>query len=178
MLWAPTWINGAIQMGNMAKTYRIFYFEEPVTPHPELLAKVHQGCGIPVATGERIYSRFQYNRCFEMGGMQVAQPDIGNCGGITEVKKICDLAFIYESSVQIHVCGSPLVTAASLHLEAAIPNFVIHEYNVNTMGPKMTSLTTQNYQPVNGSYSVPELPGISCEISQYAYEHSTVITIE
>lgn len=106
------------------------------------------------------------------------QPDIGNCGGITEVKKICDMAYLYETGVQIHVCGSPLVTAASLHLEAAIPNFVIHEYNVNTVMPKMVSLTKYDYQLEKGAFSVPELPGIGNEIADMTFQNSEVVTIQ
>ena len=88
------------------------------------------------------------------------------------------MAYLYETGVQIHVCGSPLVTAASLHLEAAIPNFVIHEYNVNTVMPKMVSLTKYDYQPVDGKFTVPELPGIGNEIADETFKHSQVITIK
>lgn len=168
----------ATQYGNMAKKYGILYFEEPTTPHPDLLSYVHKETGIPVAGGERIYSRWQYRQYFETDAIQVIQPDIGNCGGITEVKKICDMAYLYETGVQIHVCGSPLVTAASLHLEAAIPNFVIHEYNVNTVMPKMVGLTKYDYQPVDGKFSVPELPGIGNEIAEETFKHSEVVTIQ
>ncbi|MGM9590683.1 MAG: enolase C-terminal domain-like protein, partial [Faecousia sp.] len=110
--------------------------------------------------------------------IQVIQPDVGNSGGITEVKKICDMAYVYEAAVQIHVCGSPLVTAASLHLEAAIPGFIIHEYNVNTSMPKMVGLTKYHYEPVDGYFTVPELPGIGNEIADETFAHSTVVTIE
>ncbi len=170
-------LQGAIQMGKMAKPYGIYYFEEPTTPHAELLAQVYQETGIPVASGERIYSRWQYNRCFRANALQIAQPDIGTCGGITEAKKICDLAWIYESDVQIHVCGSPIVTAASLQLEAAIPNFIIHEYNVNTELEDMFKLAKYNYAPEDGYYSIPDRPGIGNEISDLAYEISDVVTI-
>lgn len=93
-------------------------------------------------------------------------------------KKICDLACAYEAGVQIHVCGSPIITAASLHMECAIPNFVIHEYNVNTMMPNMLALGVYDYQPVDGKYTVPDLPGIGNEISDTAYRNSTIATIE
>lgn len=171
-------LQGAIQMGNMAKPYGIYYFEEPTTPHAKLLAQVHEETGLPVASGERIYSRWQYQKCFEANGLQVAQPDLGTCGGISEAKKISDLAFIYESSVQIHVCGSPIVTAASLQVEAAIPNFIIHEYNVNTELPNMLELAKYSYTPVNGYLSVPNLPGHGNEISEKAFAISDVITIQ
>ncbi|MGN0255116.1 MAG: enolase C-terminal domain-like protein [Chordicoccus sp.] len=168
----------ATQMGNMAKKYRIMYFEEPTAPHADNLAYVHEHTGIPVATGERMYSRWQFKDYLEKGAVQVIQPDLGTCGGITEVKKICDLAYIYEAAVQIHVCGSPLVTAASLQMEAAIPGFIIHEYNVNTEMPKMLGLTTQTYEPVDGKMPVPDLPGIGNEIAPDTFEHSEVIHVE
>ena len=169
--------QSAVQMGNMAKEYGIFYFEEPTTPHAELLRYVHRETGLPIASGERIYSRWQYNKCFRQDALQIAQPDIGTCGGITEAKKICDLAYIYEAGVQIHVCGSPLLTAASLQLECAIPNFVIHEYNVNTIGPRMRALAVFDYQPVDGQCTVPDLPGIGNEISDAALRDGEVVTI-
>ena len=168
----------ATQMGNMAKRYRIMYFEEPTAPHADNLAYVHEHTGIPVATGERMYSRWQFKDYLEKGAVQVIQPDLGTCGGITEVKKICDLAYIYEAAVQIHVCGSPLITAASLHMEAAIPGFIIHEYNVNTEMPRMLGLTTRTYEPVNGKMPVPDLPGIGNEIAPETFSHSEVIHVE
>lgn len=168
----------ATQMGNMAKKYRIMYFEEPTAPHADNLAYVHEHTGIPVATGERMYSRWQFKDYLEKGAVQVIQPDLGTCGGITEVKKICDLAYIYEAAVQIHVCGSPLITAASLHMEAAIPGFIIHEYNVNTEMPRMLGLTTRTYEPVNGKMPVPDLPGIGNEIAPETFSHSEVIHVE
>lgn len=170
-------VQSAIQMGKMAKKYDIMYYEEPVTPHENLLRAVHQGTGLPIASGERIYSRWQFKKHLDADAIQVIQPDIGTCGGITEAKKICDLSSIYEAGVQIHVCGSPLLTAASLHLEATLPNFVIHEYNVNTSMPKMTSLTLYQYEPVHGMLEVPELPGLGNEISREAFETGDVETI-
>lgn len=167
----------ATQMGNMAKKYNIMYFEEPVAPHGELLSYVHRETGIPVASGERMYTRWQFKDRLDQNAIQVIQPDIGTSGGITEVKKICDMAYTYEAAVQIHVCGSPLVTAASLQLEAVIPGFIIHEYNVNTSMPKMTGLTKYQYEPVNGYFLIPDRPGIGNEIADDTFKNSEVITI-
>ncbi len=167
----------AVQMGNMAKKYNIMYFEEPVAPHADLLRYVHQETGIPVASGERMYTRWQFKDRLDKDAIQVIQPDIGNSGGITEVKKICDMAYVYEAAVQIHVCGSPLVTAASLNLEAAIPGFIIHEYNVNTSMPKMTGLTKYRFEPENGYFTVPDRPGIGNEIAEETFASSELVTI-
>lgn len=125
-----------------------------------------------------MYSRWQFKDCLEKDAAQVIQPDLGTCGGITEAKKICDMAYIYEAAVQIHVCGSPLVVAASLQLETAIPGFIIHEYNVNTEMPKMLGLTTRTYEPEDGKMPIPDLPGTGNEIAPSTFEHSHVITVE
>lgn len=171
-------VQSAIQVGQLAKPYDILYDEEPVAPHADLLRKVHQGTGLKIASGERMYSRWQFKDRLDKDAIQVIQPDLGTCGGITEVKKICDLAYIYEAAVQIHVCGSPLVVAASLNLEATLPGFILHEYNVNTAMPKMTGLTKYNYEPVNGKMPIPDLPGIGNEIAPATFEHSQVVTVE
>ena len=104
------------------------------------------------------------------------QPDIGNCGGITETKKVCDLAHIYDVGVQIHVCSSPLLTAASLHLEAAIPNFTIHEHHVYNRYDYNKRLCKYDYQPVDGYFTVPELSGIGNEFSDFVFENATMKT--
>lgn len=99
------------------------------------------------------------------------------CGGITEGKKICDLASAYDISVQTHVCGSPIATTASLHMEAAIPNFVIREWHVQNRFPSFRLFQKYDYSPVNGYCPVPELPGIGQELSDYALAHCDAKTI-
>lgn len=168
----------ATQYGLIAKKYGILYFEEPVKPDPDLVAYVHKHTGLNIAFGERMYSRWEFRRAFDRNSIQIAQPDICVAGGVTEVKKICDMAYTDEVGVQIHVAGSNLATAVSLNLEAVIPNFVIHEYNVNTEMPKMLRLTKYDYEPANGVMSVPDRPGIGNEISDYVFAHSQVVTVQ
>lgn len=168
----------ATQFGKMAKKYDILYYEEPVKPEPKLLAYVHQHTGLNIASGERMYSRWDFAPAFAQNSIQLAQPDICVAGGVTEVKKICDAAATADIGVQIHVAGSNLATAVSLNMEPALPNFVIHEYNVNTEMPKMLSLTKYDYEPQNGYMSVPDRPGIGNELSAYAFKNSQVVTIK
>ena len=70
------------------KNYNILFFEEPTTPNPKMNKFVCDKLNIPIAQGERIYSRWGYAPYFEDGSIQLIQPDIGNCGGLTEAKKI------------------------------------------------------------------------------------------
>lgn len=170
--------QSAVQLGRRAQKYNIFYFEEPTTPDPKLNKYVCDKLEMPIASGERIYSRWQYAKYFEDSSLQVIQPDLGNCGGITEGKKICDMAYTYDVSVQAHVCASPLSTAAALHLEAVIPNFVIHEHHVFNLSEWNKKLCIYDYQPVNGKYKVPELPGLGNEFSDYALTHCVKVTVK
>ncbi|MDR3258644.1 MAG: mandelate racemase/muconate lactonizing enzyme family protein [Fusobacteriaceae bacterium] len=170
--------QSAVQLGRVAQKYNIFYFEEPNTPTPKLAKYISDKLAMPIAHGERVYSRWQYAPYFENLSVQVIQPDLGNCGGITEGKKICDMAYVYDVNVQAHVCASPLSTAAALHLESVIPNFVIHEHHVNNLHPYNQELGKYNYQPVNGYFEVPELPGLGNEFSDYALTHNYKETVK
>ena len=170
--------QSAVQLGRAVQKYNIFYFEEPSTPNVKTTKFICDELAMPISHGERLYSRWQYAPFFEDQSVQVIQPDLGNCGGLTEGKKICDMAYVYDISVQAHVCASPLSTAAALHLEAVIPNFVIHEHHVFNLHEYNRELCTVDLQPVNGRFKVPEEPGLGAEISPWAMEHSTKYTVE
>lgn len=171
--------NGAVQLGRVAQKYNIFYYEEPNTPDPKMTKYICDKLQMPIAHGERVYSRWQYAKYYENNSVQVIQPDIGNCGGITEAKKICDMAYVYDVSVQAHVCASPLSTAAALHLEAAIPNFVIHEHHVNNLSEQNKVLAVKDLQPRNGRYKIPEEPGLGNELSDFCFKNTLQkVTVE
>nr|WP_319487333.1 mandelate racemase/muconate lactonizing enzyme family protein [uncultured Caproiciproducens sp.] len=174
-------VNTAIQLAEAVKPYNIFYFEEPNTPDPHTAERLAQRIQMPIASGERIYTRWQYEKYFATNSLQIAQPDMGTCGGFTEVKKICDMAYIYDVSIQIHACGSPISTAASLQMEAAIPNFVIHEHHQCNMVHSHIKLCKYDYQPVNGRFKVPDLPGLGQELSDFVLndrESVELVTID
>ena len=170
--------QSALQLGKMAEKYDIFCFEEPTTPYPKITKYMSDKLNIPIATGERVYSRWQYAQYFENCSVQMIQPDFGNCGGITEGKKICDMAYAYDVGVQGHACGSPLSNVVALHLECVIPNFVIHEHHAVNLTPYNKSYCIYDYQPVNGKFKVPELPGLGNELSESAMNNSVKVTIE
>lgn len=170
--------QSAVQIARAVEPYNIYYFEEPNTPDAHTAKYIRDKINIPIANGERIFTRWQYSKFFQENALQVAQPDIGTCGGITEVKKVCDMAYTYDVSIQIHACGSPLSTAAALHIEAAIPNFIIHEHHIVNLTPSNIKLCKYNYQPENGKFKIPELPGLGNELSDYVLNESTKVSIE
>lgn len=171
--------NSAIQFTNYSKDINPFFLEEICSPlSPDLHKKAKEKIEVPIAGGERIYSRWAYKSFFENHSLDIIQPDLGNCGGITEGKKICDMAHAYDVLVQTHICGSPVIKAASLHLEATLPNFVIHEHHTIALLEANRSICKYDYQPVNGYYEVPELPGIGQELADDIYDYAKVIVVE
>jgi len=172
---AMTDVATAIQFGQMAGKYDIMFMEEPAMPlNPQVMKKIAAKVDIPLATGERTYTRWGFLPFLENGSISVIQPDIGNCGGITECKKICDMAQVHDVSVQTHVCSSPISVAVSLQLEAVIPNFIIHEHHVINTTRDNTALGKYNYQPVDGYFDIPSLPGIGQELSDYALKTADI----
>ena len=103
---------------------------------------------------------------------------ISDDSGITETKKICDMAQVYDIGVQIHVCGGPIATAAALQLEATIPNFVIHEEHNANLTSAFVKGGKYYYAPKDGYYTVPELPGIGQEMSEFYIANAKKVVIE
>ncbi|MCM5553862.1 mandelate racemase/muconate lactonizing enzyme family protein [Pleomorphomonas sp. NRK KF1] len=171
--------NSAIQFASAIEKYNIFYYEEPINPlNADNFAKVARNTTIPLATGERSYTRWGYRQLMENQSLAVVQPDLCLCGGITEGKKICDYANIYDATVQIHVCGGPVTTAASLQLEATIPNFIIHEMHTASMKTCVRELCVEDYVPVDGKYQVPDLPGLGLTLNEDVMRRYQAFTIK
>lgn len=176
---ALTDTTSAIQFGKMIEELGVFFYEEPVMPlNPKQMKKVADNVNIPIAAGERVYTRWGFRPFFEDGSLSVIQPDLGTCGGITECKKICDMAHVYDMTCQVHVCGGPIMTAAALHLEAAIPNFAIHELHRYALLEANTSTCKYDYLPKNGMYEIPNLPGIGQELTEECIKASIVETVK
>lgn len=172
-------VNSAIQLAKAVEDLDIFFFEEPVNPmNSSAFAKVADNINIPVSTGERSYTRWGYRELFEKQAIAVVQPDACLVGGITETKKVCDYAHIYHATVQVHVCGGPVSTAASLHIETAIPNFIIHEHHGLALKKRIIELCKYDYQPENGYFTVPELPGLGQELNDDVVKEYLKYTFE
>lgn len=178
-LHAQTDVNSAIQLARALEPFHCYYYEEPTQSlNPELFRKIAQKVNIPLAAGERIFSRWGFRPFLEQRTLSVIQPDLGNCGGLTEGKKICDMARIYDIGVQLHICGAPIATAAALQLEAAIPNFIIHEQHQYALIDENIEMCKYDYQPVNGYFDVPTLPGIGNELTDETIRRAEVVTVK
>lgn len=170
--------SSAIQLGRVLEEFNCFYYEEPTNYlNVDLQAKISQSVAIPMAAGERLYTRWGYRQYFEKQVIDVIQPDLCLVGGISEGKKICDYAAVYDITVQVHCCGGPITTAAALQLEAVIPNFQIHEHHTYAIKQGNRELCVQDYQPKNGKYYTPELPGLGLELNEAVVSKSPCISI-
>ncbi|MBI4295916.1 MAG: mandelate racemase/muconate lactonizing enzyme family protein [Chloroflexi bacterium] len=162
-------LTSAIQIGRAMEDLGLMYYEEPVSAlNVDAMVQVAQSVKIPIAAGEHLYTRWGYRQYLEKQALQVIQPDLCVVGGITEGKKICDLAHTYDAVVQCHCCGSPVTMAAALHLEAVVPNFIIHEHVYSSGVRENLELVTPDLKLVNGYFSVPEGPGLGIELNEAA----------
>jgi L-alanine-DL-glutamate epimerase-like enolase superfamily enzyme len=178
-LHALTDTNTAIQLGRALEEFNILFYEEPVhSLNVDSMLEVSRQVKIPIAAGERIFGRWGYREFFEKRALHLIQPDFGLVGGITEGKKICDMANTYDISVQGHLCGSPIATAAALQLEAVLPNFFIHEHHAAALREDNIRVGKYDYQPVRGVFEVPDLPGIGQELSEEAVDTARKVTVE
>lgn len=123
-------VMNAVQLGKRLEQYRPLFYEEPVSEEniAELL-DVRRKVNIPIATGERLYTKFPFAQIVEAHAADVLQPDIANAGGITELKKIATIAEAKHITMAPHNVCSPVGAQAELHLCAAILNFEIQEYH-------------------------------------------------
>ena len=174
-------VNTSIQLGRELDQYGCLYYEEPGQSMDYRYTKMlHDNVKTCIATGERIGSLWGFKQFIENRAIDVAQPDLGVVGGITEMKKVCDFANAYDVGIQMHCMAGPIACAATIQIEAAIPNFVYHEcLQWNTL-PVFTSIGKYDDMllPTNGSFDIPDRPGIGQELSEEAIAKSEIIVIK
>jgi len=172
-------VASALQMGELAQEFNCMLLEEPVNYlNSALHKKLAEKLKIPLAAGERLYLRHGIRPYLEEQTIDILQPDIGLCGGLTEAKKVCDYADMYDVKVQAHVCGGPVATAVALHLETAIPNFLIHEHHTYALKAWNRELCLQDPQPINGKFTVTETPGLGIELNDAVVMRSPHVLVK
>lgn len=172
-------VSSAIQFANAIEDLNCMFYEEPIHPlNVDAMVQVARSVKIPVASGERIYTRWGYRPFFEKRALAVIQPDLGLVGGFTEGKKICDMANVYDVTVQCHAAGGPIATAVALQLEAVIPNFIIHELHAVALQEEVIAMCKYDYVPKDGYFTIPDLPGIGQELSDRATKEGVHVRIE
>lgn len=158
--------DAAIHLGRRLEELDITWLEEPTDPN-DLggFEKIASHLDIPLATGERLSTRYQFAPLIETRAASILQPDLGNAGGILETKKIAAMAEAFGMRIAPHNCASPLATAAALHVDISTPNFMIQE--------AFSYLLPETYEIVDhapekdiqdGFIRVPSGPGLGIEL--------------
>ena len=168
----------ALRLGRALQEYDLRWYEEPVVPediqgYVEMRQKLH----MPIAGGENEHTLYGFRELLGAGAVDVAQPDLGSCGGISAGRHIIALAQSHGVQVNPHVWGSAIAQAASLQLLAAVP--VAHhslfalepvlEYDRSTH-PFRQHLITRPIQQVQGWVEVPSGPGLGVEVDRAVLE--------
>ena len=120
--------SGAIRLAKRLEQYDPLWFEEPTPPEiPEEMARVARATSIPIATGERLTTKYEFSRVLETGAASILQLNLGRVGGLLEAKKIAGMAEALYAQIAPHLYCGPVVGAANIQLSACIPNFLVLE---------------------------------------------------
>jgi galactonate dehydratase len=158
----------AVRIGRALEDYDITWFEEPVPPENlDALAEVKSRIRIPVAAGERIFSRWDYQRFFRLNCADFVQPDLSHVGGIGEVKKIAAQAEANHIAICPHNPSGPVANAATLQIAASTPNFHLLETMAVDI-PWRKDICNEKVSFIDGQMTIPDLPGLGIDLNEEA----------
>lgn len=154
----------AIEICHELKGMRPMFVEEPVPQeNVDALKQVSDHVPFPIATGERLLSRWEFRQVCEKQAAAYLQPDTSHAGGITELKKIANMAEVYYLHVMPHCAIGPVAFSASLQVDAVVPNFLIQEQIDQGLG---AGLLREEWQVKDGHIELPTRPGLGFEIDE------------
>lgn len=148
------------------------FIEEPVLcEHMENFKEIAAACNIPIATGERLYSRYDFKRLLQAGGVDIIQPDLSHAGGITEVKKIAAMAEAYDVALASHCPLGPIALSACLNVDAVSYNAVIQEQSIGihyNVGKSVLDYVKnkKDFEFTEGYVKLPQIPGLGVEVDK------------
>ncbi|MSQ08290.1 MAG: galactonate dehydratase [Dehalococcoidia bacterium] len=158
----------SIALGKRLAQFNPFFYEDPMLPDsPARMGDVQAHCDIPIATGERFTTIFEYQQLLENKGCAYVRPDLCLCGGLTGCKKVAAMAEAQHVKVIPHNPLSPISTAACVQLDACIPNFALQEYTGESEAPK-NELLKKPITLDRGYLIVPDGPGLGIELNDAA----------
>ena len=146
--------------------------EEPVLcENMECFKELAVNCNIPIATGERLFTKYDFKRLLQSGGVDIIQPDLSHAGGITEVKKIASMAEAYDVALAPHCPLGPIALPACQNLDATCYNAVIQEQSIGihyNVGKSVLdyALNKEDFVFENGSVKMPTKPGLGIEVNK------------
>jgi galactonate dehydratase len=161
-------LGNAIEFCRILAPYHPYFIEEPVPPdNVDVLADVRRASPVPIATGERLVTRYQFREVIEKQACHVIQPDLCHCGGLWEAKKIAAMAEIYTMGVAPHNPLGPVANAAALHFDLSTPNFLIQE-DMLTDVPWRWEIVRHSLKTEKGYWLPTDVPGLGIEVDEVA----------
>jgi len=156
----------SIHLADSIKEFNPMFYEDPIQIDSIISqSEIAKRISIPVANGERMHSIWEFRELLNHGGPQYVRPDVGLAGGITQTKKIASIAESYHSALVMHNFLGPVLTAASVHIDASIPNFITQEFSLGDESEKNNYLIS-SLKRDGGYILTPENPGLGIEIDQ------------
>ena len=152
--------------------FDLMFIEEPVLcEHMEDFKEIAASCNIPIATGERLFTKYDFKRLFAAGGVDIIQPDLSHAGGITECKKIASMAEAHDVALAPHCPLGPIALAACLNVDATSYNAVIQEQSIGihyNVGKSVLDYVTnkEDFAFVDGYVQLPKRPGLGVEVNR------------
>jgi L-alanine-DL-glutamate epimerase-like enolase superfamily enzyme len=157
---------GAIRLARQLEPYDPLWFEEPVPPEmPEQMAIVARGTCIPIATGERLTTKYEFARVLACGAANILQVNLGRVGGILEAKKVAALAEVHYAQIAPHLYCGPVVGAANIQIAACSPNFLLLE-GIQQWGGFHSQILKRPIRWEQGYVIPPTAPGLGVELDE------------
>jgi galactonate dehydratase len=142
------------------------FVEEPIPQeNKDSLKVVSQAVPFPIATGERLLTRWEFREIFEANAVAIIQPDVAHCGGMTELKKIANMAEVYYIHVAPHCAIGPVAFSACMQVDACVPNFFMQEQVDAGLG---NGLLQEDWVVKDGYIDLPTKPGLGIDIDEDA----------
>jgi galactonate dehydratase len=161
----------AIVLAKGIAPFHPYFYEDPTLPDNfDAMALIAEHLDIPIATGERLHTIYEFEMLLARGAVQYVRPDVCMCGGLTGAKKIAALAEARHVGVVPHNSLSPVSTAACIQLAACIPNFALQEYPLAEDQAPKSEMVKTTVQREGGYLIIPDAPGIGIELAEDAAE--------
>ncbi len=158
--------SGAIRLARRLEQYDPLWFEEPTPPEmPEEMAKVAAATTIPISTGERLTTKYEFARVLSTGAASILQVNLGRCGGLLEAKKIAGMAETHYAQIAPHLYCGPIVGAANIQISACSPNFLILE-SIQDWSGFHADILVKPIQWEGGYVIPPTEPGLGVELNE------------
>ena len=162
----------AVAFGRAVEPYRPMVLEDPVPPdNYDTMAEVASKVGVPIATGERLFTKYDFKRLLQAGGVDIIQPDLSHAGGLTEVKKIASMAEAYDVALAPHCPLGPIALASCLNVDATCYNAVIQEQSIGihyNVGKSVLDYVKNqdDFKFVDGRVQLPVRPGLGVVVNK------------